>query len=219
MLPNSNFLLPQDALSTWMRSPSDCAALGKTNQAYSFGATRPQLGRKRWNWAQARWNSLPHWLHEPCLILGGCNWCWELELETNQIKAMSHRSVPAAVTAHTSALPHRYKTGIEESVLFSWEDDSGWNTIYKHQEVSTGHPLVHTELKHRQTQRLPESDVRFSISIKKKKKKVGCKGNHEQKHWCRQRLKSTVLQHVTRYLLTPFFCFYITTEVSNKVGT
>jgi len=64
--------------------------------------------------------------------------------------------------------------------------------------VSIGHLLVHTELKHRQTQTLPElpwSDIRFSLSVKKEKekKKVGCKGNCEQKHWCKQELKGEVL--------------------------
>lgn len=65
--------------------------------------------------------------------------------------------------------------------------------IYNYQEVSIEHPLVHIVLKHRQMQRLPElpwSDIRFSISVKKEKKNVGCKGNHELKHWCRQELKT-----------------------------
>lgn len=70
-------------------------------------------------------------------------------------------------------------------------------TIYKHQEVSIGHPLVHTELKHRQMQRLQNCLGQASFSLSIKKKKVGCKGNCEQKHWCRQELKIEVLQHIT----------------------
>lgn len=84
------------------------------NQVYSIDAIRPQLGRKRLSWAQAQNNPLLQGLYEPSLILGGYNSCWKLELETNQIKAMSLGSVPAALAVHTSALLHRYKTWTED---------------------------------------------------------------------------------------------------------
>lgn len=89
--------------------------------------------------------------------------------------------------------------------LFSSEDGSRWNTIYKHQELSIGHLLMHSELKHSQTQRLPDTSF---ICFYLKRKRLEAKGAMNRNNGVGKRW-SNVLQHITCYFLTSFFYFYM----------